>query len=209
MTIEEILYRRPFNQVDTGFYCSLFINTKGMGLPEELLFFLRGLISDTGMLFNIKVIYEQTANISMWREYYPSLKNTDTLYQFICVLNVELSEKDFAYYMNLIVADTVQPFMREHGVEFMGDFFLYQTPHRYLELATGGEKAVVILSDEMTMTIRGVLMETFCLREDMILHAESMMTTIGQYNIPECLKAEKVDTLKELMESVGIKYEII
>lgn len=195
-------------QINTGYYCSMVINTKGKGLPSYLMEYLGHQVVGTGHTFDIRSIFNQTHNIKLWKESYNDIKDTDTIFQLMCTFNLEMTEKDFEHYMSMIVSDYLIPFFLGCGFDFYGSFFIYSIPPEFKKLAEEGEHNVVLKSTEVSHSLFAILQEVFGMDKYMIEKVEVYFEMIGEYKVENCLTGKNIEKFKELMQRAGLNYEI-
>ena len=196
-----------------GYFCSMLLNTKGRGCPRYLIDYLKQISKDSGGVFNLSAIFDQTPNIEHWKEHRDIggyvIKNTDTLIQLAFTLNLELSEKDFEDYSEGIISNDVLPFITGCNFDFMGMFLIYQTPPQYKNLGKiGGEHSVIIYSKGSGNTIQGVLKEVFSLTDDAIALADTYFNMVGWHRLENCITKQDLPKLEAWMNTLGIKYEV-
>lgn len=195
-------------QGDTRYFCSVVVNTKGKGLPGYLKDFINEQARDTAGMFELRVVFNQTGNIAFWRENYPAIKDTDTLFQFVFAFNEELDDADFQQYMHGIIVENIMPYCIGCGFDFFGMYYIYKLPPQYIGLAKEGELSVKIHAKRVSPVLSAILTDVFCLTRDEADSMEETITIIGEVVIENCLTADKIAEFKELMSLENIKFEI-
>ena len=195
--------------IDSGYYASFMVNTKGKGYPKYIAEFLASLSEETGNLFLIKAVFNQTANMAMWRAQYPNIKHTDSLLQFVCTLNVELSESDFCEYFTTIIKEDLIPFSVGCGFDLFCPMFSYEIPPEYKGIALGGEKSVSIKMDCPTQSISKILGGVFVLTPEQVADKVEELVLNKEIILSNCLTEPLIPKFLELMEKACINCTII
>lgn len=212
MTNNDILSQLKPERIETGFYASLIINTKGRKLPMYLMDFFRQMFQDSIGLFDVRTIFEQTQNKEYWRQHLDereTIDDKDTLFQVVCTINMDnLTEEEFEKYIDMYVDEDLLPFLIGCDFDLVHTLFVYQPPFRYNKLASRGEHSVIIHSKNLSHSLYGVLKNVFELDDFKIEEADGYFDMIGQYRIDNCITKDNLPKLETLMRSLNLKYDI-
>jgi len=200
---------KDFKGLDNGYFVSIIVNTKGKGVPIYVLSYIASQIKESNKIFDIPVIYDLTGNLKGFIAENPSIKNTDTLIQLVCKVNIEISEKSFSEYMERMVVDTLAPFFIGCGFEIISWYYLFNMPQdmkdvRYLE----GTRSIIFKEKKITNAMRLIFNELFEMNEFEIDKARGYFDMIGQFRVGNCIKEEQVEKLENFLHKIDINFEI-
>lgn len=195
--------------LETGYFYSIFINTKGKKFPLYLSDFIRHTRVEYLYGFDYHTIYDLTAHIPKWQKQFPELKSTDTIYQLILTLNIETSEPEMEKYVEWILTETLIPYLKVIGCEYLDDHYIYLVPDKYKKLGVkNGAKSVTLHTKDRELGTREVIKQALRMTKEERGYLETCMALNGSCTISNCIDEENLPKLMELLNKSNIKYTI-